>query len=178
MATAAEKNRGSWNDGAAADAAFSHMERFMARIAENPANAFHHTTWETLRYFLPTCVERESACLRAATTTRCFLCPAGGAGDLLRHSENQLANNHVRVARDGHPECHRGCGSCGEACGRIVCREGLRLAIARGATATHEEVDRMHDRRNNPMAAPPNWIDVVAEERKNGAWCGRLCLPC
>ena len=32
----------------------------------------------------------------------------------------------------------------------------------KGVTATPEEVDRMHDWRNNPMAALPNWISIVA----------------
>lgn len=34
--------------------------------------------------------------------------------------------------------------------------------IAKGATATPEEVDRMHDWRINPMAALPNWISIAA----------------
>ena len=36
----------------------------------------------------------------------------------------------------------------------------------KGATATRAEVDRMYDWHNNPMAALPNWISIVA--KKNG----------
>lgn len=38
------KNKDSWNVGAAAYSEFNHSERMMNRILENPANAFHHTT--------------------------------------------------------------------------------------------------------------------------------------
>ena len=34
--------------------------------------------------------------------------------------------------------------------------------IVKGVTATREEVDRMHDWQNNPMAALPNWISIAA----------------
>jgi len=33
-----------------------------------------------------------------------------------------------------------------------------------GATATPEEVDRMHDWRHNPMAALPNWLSIAARK--------------
>jgi len=36
--------------------------------------------------------------------------------------------------------------------------------ISKGVTATHEEVDRMYDWHNNPMAALPNWISIVARK--------------
>jgi len=36
--------------------------------------------------------------------------------------------------------------------------------IMKGAAATREEVDRMHDWRNNPMAALPSWISIVAKK--------------
>jgi len=36
--------------------------------------------------------------------------------------------------------------------------------ILNGATATKEEVDRMHDWRNNPVAALPNWISIAAKK--------------
>ena len=34
--------------------------------------------------------------------------------------------------------------------------------IAKGATATKEEYDKMYDWHNNPMAALPNWLSIVA----------------
>ena len=37
--------------------------------------------------------------------------------------------------------------------------------ILKGITATKEEVDRMHDWKINPMAAIPNWLNVVAIKR-------------
>lgn len=36
--------------------------------------------------------------------------------------------------------------------------------IENGATATREEVDKMHDWHNNPMAALPNWLNVMAQK--------------
>ncbi len=36
--------------------------------------------------------------------------------------------------------------------------------IVNGVSATKEEVDRMHDWRNNPMAALPNFVCLVAKK--------------
>ncbi len=38
--------------------------------------------------------------------------------------------------------------------------------IVKGVTMAQEEVDRMHDWRNNPMAALPNWIHFVAKNKR------------
>lgn len=37
--------------------------------------------------------------------------------------------------------------------------------IAKGATASCEDVDRMHDWHNNPVAALPNWISIAAKKQ-------------
>jgi hypothetical protein len=47
------KNKTSWNEGAAAYSALSHNKTIMSRITENPANAFHHTTWEMINKYIP-----------------------------------------------------------------------------------------------------------------------------
>lgn len=48
-----EKNKNSWNQGAAAYSAYNHSGKLINRILENPISAFHHTTWELLQKVLP-----------------------------------------------------------------------------------------------------------------------------
>jgi SAM-dependent methyltransferase len=47
------KNKTSWNNGAAAYSAIHHSEKKMRRILESPKNAFHPTTWEVIEKNLP-----------------------------------------------------------------------------------------------------------------------------
>ena len=47
------KNKQSWNDGATKYSAALHSDTFMKRIIDNPANAFHHTTWELIQTYVP-----------------------------------------------------------------------------------------------------------------------------
>jgi len=47
------KNKTSWNNGAAAYSALNHNEKTLSRIIENPANAFHHATWDMINKFIP-----------------------------------------------------------------------------------------------------------------------------
>lgn len=47
------KNKKSWNGGATAYSAFNHSEKMMSRFLENPANAFHKTTWEVIQKYVP-----------------------------------------------------------------------------------------------------------------------------
>ncbi|MDR1001638.1 MAG: methyltransferase domain-containing protein [Clostridiales bacterium] len=87
------KNRTSWNDGAAAYSALCHNEKTMSRIIENPANAFHRTTWGMISKYVPNlrwkniCVPSSgddhaafAFAMLGATVTSCDI------------SENQLAN--------------------------------------------------------------------------------------
>ena len=48
-----DKNKDSWNNGAATYSEFYHSEKILGRILENPANAFHHTTWEVISKYMP-----------------------------------------------------------------------------------------------------------------------------
>ncbi len=93
------KNKASWNAGAAAYSAVCHNEKQMSRILENPANAFHHTTWDMLKKYIPDlhgkriCVPSSgdnhavfAFAMLGATVTSCDI------------SENQLANAE-RVAK-------------------------------------------------------------------------------
>lgn len=49
----ADKNRASWNAYSAGYTALEHTDRKIQAIADNPASAFHHTTWALLRSVLP-----------------------------------------------------------------------------------------------------------------------------
>lgn len=93
------KNKTSWNEGAAKYSAINHSEKQMNRIIENPANAFHHVTWAMIQKYLPElrgkriCVPSSgdnhavfAFALLGATVTSCDI------------SENQLANAE-RIAK-------------------------------------------------------------------------------
>jgi len=266
------KNKTSWNEGAAAYSVLNHSEKLMNRIVDNPANAFHHTTWEMINKYVPNlrgkkiCVPSSgdnhavfAFAMMGATVTSCDI------------SENQLANaehiakkygwnqsieficsdtmrldgiadngydfvytsNGVHVWIDNLPGMYRNIHRVIKPGGTYIMYEihpfqrpfddaakvkkpydmtgpfeseseitfGWRVMDImnamldsglivkhieemfaekdydwpffisledklKGATATHEEVDRMYDWRNNPMAALPNWISVAAI--KNG----------
>ena len=47
------KNKTSWNNGAAAYSALRHNDKVLNRIIEDPANAFHHTTWAMINKYVP-----------------------------------------------------------------------------------------------------------------------------
>ena len=47
------KNKTSWNEGAATYSAFTHSESKMQRLIQNPAGVFHHTVWEIIRRYMP-----------------------------------------------------------------------------------------------------------------------------
>ncbi|MCL2461333.1 MAG: methyltransferase domain-containing protein, partial [Defluviitaleaceae bacterium] len=53
MISISDKNKSSWNGGAARYSALCHSEEAMKRLLGNPANAFHHTTWEMLTKYVP-----------------------------------------------------------------------------------------------------------------------------
>ena len=268
MASAVEKNKGSWNEGAATYSAFNHSERLMGRIAKNPAKAFHHATWETIGRYLPD-LRGKRICVPSSGDNHAVFAFAmlGAQVTSCDISENQLANaariagehgwdqsidfvcadtmkldgiedngydfvytsNGVHVWIDDLPGMYRSIHRVMKPGGLYLMHEihpflrpfddalkvrkpydrtgpfetenevtfawrvmdilnaiadaGLTLKhaeelfaekdydwpfwipyaeIAQGATATREEVDRMHDWRNNPMAALPNWMDVVA----------------
>ena len=265
-----EKNKISWNKGAAAYSAFNHSERFMKRILENPANAFHHTTWEVIQKYVPD-LRGKKICVPSSGDNQAVFAFAmlGANVTSCDISENQLANaervakqygwhqsiefvcsdtmkldgiadnaydfvytsNGVHVWIDDLPGMYRNIHRIMKPGGIYIMYEihpflrpfdaqvkikkpydatgpfdngeevtfawrvmdfqnaildsGLRLAhveemfaekdydwpfwipyreIAKGATATREEVDRMSDWHNNPMAALPNWICLTAKK--------------
>ena len=264
------KNKISWNNGAAEYTAFNHSERFMKRIVENPANAFHHTTWELINNYIPDLCGKRICVPSSGDNKAVFAFAMLGAQVVSCDiSENQLANaervakqygwdrsieficadtmildeisdntydfvytsNGVHVWIDDLPGMYRNIY-------RILKTDGLYIMfeihpfqrpfddnvkvikpydmtgpfeseieitfawrvmdimnamldsgliirhieemfaekdydwpfwisykeLVRGATASHEEVDRMHDWRNNPMAALPTWISIVAKK--------------
>ena len=48
-----DKNKNSWNNGAAAYSKFNHNEMFMNRILNDPSTAFHKITWEIIGKYVP-----------------------------------------------------------------------------------------------------------------------------
>lgn len=265
------KNKKSWNEGAAAYTAFNHSEKMMHHIFTKPENAFHHTTWDMIGKYLSDlrgkriCVPSSgdnyavfAFAMLGATVTSCDI------------AENQLANaeqiakqhewgkniefccedtmklegiadnaydfvytsNGVHVWIDDLPGMYRNVHRIMKPGGIYIMYEihpflrpfnddlkiekpydmtgpfesdieitfawrvmdimnaifdsGLIVNhieemfaekdynwpfwisyqdIANGAVVTPEEIDRMHDWRNNPMSALPNWLCIAA--RKN-----------
>jgi SAM-dependent methyltransferase len=279
------KNKISWNKGAAAYSAFNHSEKLMSRIIEDPANAFHRTTWEMINKYGPD-LRGKKICVPSSGDNKAVFAFAMLGARLTSSdiSENQLANaeriakrhgwdqsieficsdtmrlegiaddaydfvytsngvhvwiddlrgmynNIYRILKPGgvyimheiHPFQRPFDGTAkiikpydmtgpfeSETeitfgwrvmdimnamvdSGLVVKRVEEMFAekdydwpffisysdIAKGVTATHEEVDRMYDWHNNPMAALPNWLSVAATRVSNTrflcptAICGR-----
>ncbi len=265
-----EKNKNSWNEGAAAYSAFLHSDKLMKNIIEEPAKAFHPTTWEMIHKFVPD-MKGKKICVPSSGDNHAVFAFAmlGAEVTSCDISENQLANaervakkygweksitficqdtmkldglpensfdfvytsNGVHVWIDDLPGMYRNIYRIMKHGGTYIMYEihpflrpfdealkvvkpydmtgpfeseteitfawrvmdlmnaildaGLSIKhmeemfaekdynwpfwisyadIAKGVTATKEEVDHMHDWRNNPMAALPNWISVAAKK--------------
>lgn len=263
-----DKNKKSWNDGADVYSAFNHSDKFMNHIIKNPANAFHHTTWDMIGKYVPDLRGKKICVPSSGDNHAVFAFTMLGAHvtscDI---SENQLANaermakkhgwdksieficadtmkleeipdnefdfvytsNGVHVWIDDLPGMYRSIHRVIKPGGVYIMFEihpflrpfddelkikkpydmtgpfesdieitfgwrvmdilnalmdsGLAVKhieemfaekdydwpfwisysdIAKGVTATREQVDRMHDWRINPVAALPNWISVAA----------------
>ena len=94
-----DKNKTSWNEGAAKYSALVHSEKRMAHIAENPANAFHHTTWDLIRTHMPD-LQGKRICVPSSGDNHAVFAFAmlGAQITSCDISENQLANAE-RVAK-------------------------------------------------------------------------------
>lgn len=53
MNDVSEKNKISWNKGAAKYSTLMHSDRFLKRIIEEPTAAFHQTTWGLIKKYVP-----------------------------------------------------------------------------------------------------------------------------
>ena len=95
-----EKNKKSWNDGAAAYSAFNHSAKFIDRIAQDPANAFHRVTWDMIKKFFPDPRGKKICVPSSGDNHAAFAFASLGASvtscDI---SENQLSSA-VRVAAE------------------------------------------------------------------------------
>ncbi|MCL2409121.1 MAG: class I SAM-dependent methyltransferase [Oscillospiraceae bacterium] len=263
-----DKNKVSWNNGAAKYSAFLHSEKFMNRITANPANAFHSTTWEMIKTYIPD-LKGKKICVPSSGDNHAVFAfvMLGAHVTSCDISENQLANaervakehgwdksinficadtmkldevasntydfvytsNGVHVWIDNLPGMYKNIHRIMKLGGLYIMYEihpflrpfddklkikkaydkigpyesdeeitfawrvmdimnaildsGLAVKhieemfaekdydwpfwipfedILNGATATREEVDTMHDWRNNPVAALPNWISIAA----------------
>ena len=94
-----DKNKNSWNAGAEAYSAFNHSEKLMDRIVENPANAFHHTTWDIIKKYVPD-LRGKTICVPSSGDNHAVFAFAmlGARVTSCDISENQLANAE-RIAR-------------------------------------------------------------------------------
>jgi ubiquinone/menaquinone biosynthesis C-methylase UbiE len=88
-----EKNKLSWNKGSDDYSAFNHSEKFIKRIIENPADAFHHTVWELIREYVPGLADKKICVPSSGDNLAVFAFAMLGARvtscDI---AENQLAN--------------------------------------------------------------------------------------
>ncbi|MDR0897193.1 MAG: class I SAM-dependent methyltransferase [Oscillospiraceae bacterium] len=95
----AEKNKASWNAGAARYAQRAHAEQRIRKIIENPACAFHRTTWGLIQRYLPDLRGKRVCVPSSGDNLAVFAFASLGASvtscDI---SENQLANAE-RVAQ-------------------------------------------------------------------------------
>ena len=267
------KNKASWNEGAAAYSALCHSEMIIKKIIENPANAFHRTTWEMIQKYIPDlrgkkiCVPSSgdnhavyAFAMLGASVTSCdiaenqlinaeriareygwdasieFICADTMRLDGIADSAYDFVytSNGVHVWIDDLPGMYRNIFRIMKPGGVYIMYEihpfqrpfdddakikkpydatgpfeskaeitfgwrvmdimnammdaGLTVVHIeemfaeknydwpffisledklKGVTATREEVDRMYDWHNNPMAALPNWISIVAKKEAN-----------
>ena len=94
------KNKISWNEGAAAYSTLCHNEKVIGRNIENPANAFHHTTWEMINKYIPD-LRGTNICVPSSGDNHAVFAFAmlGAAVTSCDISENQL-DNAKQVARE------------------------------------------------------------------------------
>jgi len=94
------KNKISWNESAAAYSALNHNPKVMGRIAENPASAFHPTTWKMIHHHIPG-LSGKTICVPSSGDNHAVLAFAmlGAYVVSCDIAENQLANAE-RVARE------------------------------------------------------------------------------
>jgi len=93
------KNKTSWNNGAAAYSALCHNAKVMNRIIEDPANAFHHTTWVMINKYVPD-LRGKRICVPSSGDNHAVFAFAmlGAMVTSCDIAENQLANAE-RVAK-------------------------------------------------------------------------------
>jgi 2-polyprenyl-3-methyl-5-hydroxy-6-metoxy-1,4-benzoquinol methylase len=98
----ANKNRQSWNDGAERYSARYHTDAIINRILANPANAFHHTTWELINATFPS-LEGKRVCVPSSGDNHAVFAFArlGAHVTSCDISENQLAHAESAARRYG-----------------------------------------------------------------------------
>jgi Methylase involved in ubiquinone/menaquinone biosynthesis len=112
------KNKISWNEGAAKYSAFNHSEKFMKRILENPANAFHRTTWTMISKYVPV-LRGKKICVPSSGDNHAVFAFAMLGADVTSCdiSENQLANAE-RIAKQ----------YCWDKSINFICSDTMKLA--------------------------------------------------
>ncbi len=99
MGIIAEKNKQSWNTGAAAYSALLHSEKYLAPILKEPAKAFHHSTWKLIQKYVPD-LRGKKICIPSSGDNHAVFAFAmlGAKVTSCDISENQLANAE-KIAR-------------------------------------------------------------------------------
>jgi SAM-dependent methyltransferase len=89
----AEKNKASWNAGAASHSHAAHSEKQMRKLIDNPQCAFHRTTWELIHNILPD-LNGKRICVPSSGDNQAVFAFAlmGASVTSCDISENQLAN--------------------------------------------------------------------------------------
>ncbi|MEN6312832.1 MAG: class I SAM-dependent methyltransferase [Clostridiaceae bacterium] len=98
----AEKNRNSWNDSAAQYNAKEHDDATIHRILENPASAFHKTTWELILAAFPS-LDGKRVCVPSSGDNHAVFAFArlGAHVTSCDISEKQLLNAETVAKRRG-----------------------------------------------------------------------------
>jgi len=96
------KNKTNWNQRAAAYSAFNHSEKIMKRMIDNPANAFHNTTWEIISRYVPN-LRGKRVCVPSSGDNHAVFAFAmlGAQVTLCDLAENQLANAQRMAQKHG-----------------------------------------------------------------------------
>jgi SAM-dependent methyltransferase len=102
MNTIAEKNRQSWNGGAARYSVEYHSEDKIKRILDDPPSAFHKTIWELINGVFPS-LEGKRVCVPSSGDNHAVFAFArlGARVTSCDISENQLANAEKAAKRYG-----------------------------------------------------------------------------
>jgi SAM-dependent methyltransferase len=98
----AEKNKASWNAGAARYSHAAHSEKRMRKLIDNPLCAFHQTTWEVIHNVVPD-LRGKRICVPSSGDNQAVFAFAlmGASVTSCDISENQLANAERTAKQNG-----------------------------------------------------------------------------
>ncbi len=97
-----EKNKQNWNDYADSWSKLNHSEQLLRPVLDNPSKAFHKTTWELIRKYLPD-LKGKRVCVPSSGDNHAVFAFAllGAAVTSCDISENQLKNAERIAKQEG-----------------------------------------------------------------------------